>query len=224
MHRITHGHYYSIHYTILQLQRIGRTGRKREGYVHILLSADREERNWDKANDNYKEVQRFIIEDDQLELYDDVELLIPEYIKPECVEMVMNIEEYAREEKVPRLSKAGKAKAKRAVRDDNVTRNIPSGATTTFVSGRDLLQEGSSKSRKRKRKKGVSAGEFDEQAGEDGSDNMEITAGVSASPRRILCTPQPASSSKAQGKKKMRWTVTPAAAAGESSSGGKSQG
>ncbi len=222
MHRITHGHYYSIHYTILQLQRIGRTGRKRESYVHILLSADREERNLDKANDNYKEVQRFIIEDNQLELYDDVELLIPKHIKPECVEMVMNIEEYAREEKVPRLSKAGKAKAKRAVRNDNVTRNIPSGATTTFVSGRDLLQEGSSKSRKRK--KGVSAGEFDEQAGEDGSDDMEITAGVSASPRRILCTPQPASSSKAQGKKKMRWTVTPAAAAGESSSGGKSQG
>ncbi len=204
--------------TLHQLQRIGRTGRKREGYVHVLLSEDREERNWDKADDNYKDVQRFIIKDEQLELYDDVERLIPEHIKPECVEMMMDIEEYVREEKEKALSKADRAKAKRAKSDDDVMRNIPSGASTTFVSVRDLLQKGSgAKGTSRKRKKGT--GEFDEKAGEDDSDDMEITAGVSASLRRALSMPSTASS-KVQAKKKMRRTVTTAA----ESSGGKSQG
>ena len=77
----------------LQLQRVGRTGRKRDGYVHVLLSEDREERNWEKADDNYKDVQRFIVKAEHLELFEDVERLIPDHIKPECVEMEMEIEE-----------------------------------------------------------------------------------------------------------------------------------
>lgn len=36
-----------------KLQRIGRTGRKREGSVIVLSSEGREEQNWDKAQDKY---------------------------------------------------------------------------------------------------------------------------------------------------------------------------
>ncbi|KAI0085640.1 hypothetical protein BDY19DRAFT_964916 [Irpex rosettiformis] len=177
---------------IRMLQRIGRTGRKREGYVHVLLSEEREERNWDKADDNYKDVQRFIIKAEQLELYDDVERLIPDNIKPECVEMVMDIEEYVRSD--PNLKKGLKT-AKR-VRNDDVMRNIPAGASTSFISVKDLLQKGS-----KKRKK---VAEFDEEAGEDDSDDREITAGVTANLRRTLSAPD----STAQRKKKMRRTAT----------------
>ena len=156
----------------------------------MLLSEDREERNWDKADDNYKDVQQFIIKAEQLELYDDVERLIPDNIKPECIEMTMDIEEYVRED--PNLKKGLKT-AKR-VRNDDAMRNIPTGASTSFVSVKDLLQ-------KAKRKK---ATQFDENAGEDDSDDQQITAGITANYRRTLSMPD----STSQTKKKLRRNAT----------------
>ena len=54
------------------MQRVGRSGRKREGYVHVLLAERREEKNWNKAREAYNQVQRSIVRGDQLELYTDV--------------------------------------------------------------------------------------------------------------------------------------------------------
>jgi hypothetical protein len=62
----------------------------------VLLAEGREETNWNKAREAYNDVQKSIVRGEQLELYDDVERLLPDHIKPECLEMVMDIEEYDR--------------------------------------------------------------------------------------------------------------------------------
>ncbi|KAK7694443.1 hypothetical protein QCA50_001629 [Cerrena zonata] len=165
---------------IRMLQRVGRTGRKRDGYVHVLLSEGREERNWDKAKEKYETVQDFIVRADQVELFDDVSRMIPEHIDPECVEMHMDIEEYVREEPKTKnlLSPSSKAAAKRK-RNDDVMRNVPAGATNGFVSVKDLLTKGASS---KKRKKPL---EFDPDAYEEDSDDRDIEAGIFA-PRRAV--------------------------------------
>lgn len=163
----------------------------------MLLSEDREERNWDKADDNYKDVQRFIIKAEHLELYDDVERLIPKHVKPECVEMVMEIEEYAREEpNAKERPKSPMSKVSKRVRNDDVMRNIPTGASTTFVSVKDLLKKGT-----KKRKK--AAKEFDDGDGEDDSDDLDIAAGITG-PRRTVSMPIPAD----KGRKKLKQSAT----------------
>ena len=169
----------------LKLQRIGRTGRQREGHVHILLSEDREECNWDKANNSYRDVQRFIIEAKKLELYVDVERLIPGDIKPECIDQMMVIEEYVRED--PALHKRGGPKSAKQAGNIDVMQNIHADASPTFVGVNldDLSQKGISKKRKKTANK-----EFDD------SDDEEMHT---------------SSSPQIQAKKKMRRTVTTAA-------------
>lgn len=70
-----------------QLQRVGRTGRKRDGHVEVLLAEGREENNWHEAQVKYKEVQKTIVRGDQLELYKDVPRLLPDCVKPSCIEV-----------------------------------------------------------------------------------------------------------------------------------------
>ncbi|GJE91515.1 DEAD/DEAH box helicase domain-containing protein [Phanerochaete sordida] len=165
---------------IRMLQRIGRTGRKKDGYVHVLLSEEREERNWEKADDDYKNVQRFILRAEALELYGDVERLLPAHIKPECVEMVMEIEEYARVD--PAKARAERLPpAKKRARNDDAMRNIPAGASTGFVSVKALLQKG------KKRKKALEAVDFDH-AAESDDDDRDIAAGI-LGPRRTASMP-----------------------------------
>lgn len=84
---------------IQKLQRIGRTGRKRDGYVEVLLSEGREEKNWQTAIQQYEDVQQSIVKGRDLELYADVERLLPDDARPKCVETVMEIIPYEREEK-----------------------------------------------------------------------------------------------------------------------------
>ncbi|KAL1671341.1 P-loop containing nucleoside triphosphate hydrolase protein, partial [Schizophyllum commune] len=83
---------------IRMLQRLGRTGRKRAGVVHVLLAEGREELNFEKAKDAYRHVQQTITRGESLELYADVVRMLPDHIKPECVEKLMEIQEYVREE------------------------------------------------------------------------------------------------------------------------------
>ncbi|PVG04747.1 P-loop containing nucleoside triphosphate hydrolase protein [Serendipita vermifera] len=81
------------------IQRIGRTGRKKDGRVEALVTKDREENNWAKAQDTYKVVQQTIVRGTDLELFGDVERLLPENVQPKCIEMVMEIIPYEREER-----------------------------------------------------------------------------------------------------------------------------
>jgi len=80
-----------------QIQRFGRTGRKRDGTIHALLSEEREELNIEKAEAAYREVQKHINRGELYELYGDVERLIPEHLKLECIEKVVEIQEYVRD-------------------------------------------------------------------------------------------------------------------------------
>lgn len=121
-----------IHF-LVQLQRVGRTGRKRAGRVEVLLSESREEANWDKAKNDYESVQASITRGDSIELYQDVHRLLPRENIPKCVEEEMPIYEYVVE---PKLTK-GTSKGTKRKRD--VMRNIPDGAHDGFIASSKLL-------------------------------------------------------------------------------------
>ena len=164
----------------LQLQRVGRTGRKREGYVHVLLAEGREEANWNKAREAYNDVQRCIVRGEQLELYDDVERLLPDHIKPQCLEMAMEIEEYDRSAAEKTREKVTQEPSKKRKRNDDPTRDIPPGACTGFLSVAELLAKQKVKKRKKTTK-------FDDHAAHDDDTDEEIEAGLFA-PRRAAST------------------------------------
>ena len=186
--------------TPVQLQRVGRTGRKRDGTVHVLLAAGREERNWDKAVDAYEAVQTFIVKAEHLELYDDVERMIPTHIKPECVELMTEIEPYVREEPKPRKGSPSKPAPKRK-KDRDVERNIPAGALKGFISASKL------KPKKRT--------EFDPSGCESDEEDKELEAGIFGPRRTVSLT---AKDSMKQKKPRRATTI-----AGASSRKGKSK-
>ncbi|KAJ7139882.1 hypothetical protein C8R44DRAFT_765650 [Mycena epipterygia] len=189
---------------IRMLQRFGRTGRKREGTVHVLLSEGREEFNMDKAKATYKEVQKTIVRGDQLELYADVERLLPDHIKPECLEKEMEIQEYVREEGRKKRSSSQERdppKGTKRKRNDDISRNMPDGASTGFVSVSKLLAKGSTNKRKKVSK------DFD-QAGQDDDTDMEIESGIVGLPRRAASSTASTSSAPAKGKSTLRRAAT----------------
>jgi ATP-dependent DNA helicase MPH1 len=100
--------------------------------VHVLLAEGREEKNWDMAQETYSQVQRTIARGDQLELYTDVERLLPDYIKPECLEMVMEIQEYDPSATKRSRKTAGKGPSKKRKRNDDPARDIPPGGCTVL--------------------------------------------------------------------------------------------
>ena len=169
-----------MHDDLLQLQRVGRTGRQREGYVHVLLAKGREEMNWNKAREAYNDVQRSIVRGEQLELYGDVERLLPDYTKPECLEMVMEIEEYDRATTESSRENIVREPSKKRKRNSDLARDIPSGACTGFVRVAELLAKQKVKKRKKITK-------FDVDAGLDDDTDEEIEAGLFA-PRRAAST------------------------------------
>ncbi|EIW86508.1 P-loop containing nucleoside triphosphate hydrolase protein [Coniophora puteana RWD-64-598 SS2] len=189
---------------IRMLQRVGRTGRKRAGYVHVLLAETREEANWDKAQETYEDLQKAIVRGDQVELYGDVPRLLPDHAKPQPLEKVMEIEAYSRD--VPLLRKKSSAvggddpsgKGKKRKRNDDIARNIPAGAATGFVSVAELLVK-----KPKKKKKRV----FNEDAGEDDSTDMELESGI-LDIRRTVSTPAETSSSKKTKSAKLRKSAT----------------
>lgn len=86
--------------------------------MELLLTKNREDKNLTAALDQYKDVQQSIVSGTELELYGDVPRLLPERMRPECLEMVMEIIPYEREERKTGLSsrqassKSGGAKKK----------------------------------------------------------------------------------------------------------------
>ncbi|KPV72543.1 uncharacterized protein RHOBADRAFT_39117, partial [Rhodotorula graminis WP1] len=69
---------------IRMLQRVGRTGRARDGHIIVLMAEGREEKNWDRANDAYNDVQNALTSNKTFELYVDGERLLPADVKPQC--------------------------------------------------------------------------------------------------------------------------------------------
>ena len=141
--------------------------------VHALLAEDREENNIEKADAAHKEVNKTINKGQRYELYGDVYRLLPDHIKPECLEKIVEIEPYEREEKQKRGSpkKNDSTPAKRK-RNDEVARNIPDGASTGFVSVRDLLVKAP-----KKRKTAATMAKNFETCGEDDETDEDIASG-----------------------------------------------
>lgn len=130
---------------------------------------------------------------DQLELYGDVERLLPAHVKPECLERKMDIEQYVREEKGKKVAVGANAPAKKRKRDgDGMGMSIPTGASSGFVKASEL---------KRKKPK---LKEFDPLAGEDDDTDREIEAGLHG-PRRTVSTSATPSESR---KKTLRKATT----------------
>lgn len=182
-----------------QIQRFGRTGRKRDGTIHALLSEEREELNIEKAESAYREVQKQISKGELYELYGDVERLIPDHMKPECVEKVVEIQPYVREKNSPK-KKGPPPQGTKRKRNDDIMRNIPEGASTGFVSVRDLLVKTTAKKVKLSK-------DFDA-CGKDDETDEDIESG------RIMVPPQRTQSaaacprSETTGKGKLRKSST----------------
>ncbi|KAG9101452.1 3'-5' DNA helicase [Ceratobasidium sp. 370] len=191
---------------VRMLQRVGRTGRKRDGKVVVLLAEVREEKNWDKAKESYRDVQKAIIDGSTIELFDDAAKLIPEGVQPQCVEKVLDIEPYDRvvhgnlSGKQLRTKSEGSASTKKRKRSEDVNRNVPEGAMMGFVTAASLTV------RKKESKKKVSTPRAD---GLD-SDDEAIEAGVFATKKLSSDSesdiPIPKSATKAKARKT---TATP---------------
>ncbi|KAG8744675.1 3'-5' DNA helicase [Ceratobasidium sp. 414] len=190
---------------VRMLQRVGRTGRKRDGKVVVLLAEVREEKNWDKAKESYRDVQKAIIDGSTIELFDDAAKMVPDGVQPQCVEKVLDIEPYDRavhgnlSGKQLRTKAEGSASTKKRKRSDDVNRNVPEGAMTGFVTAATLTV-------RKKRSKKVSTPRAD---GLD-SDDEAIEAGVFATKKQSSDSepdiPVPKSATRARAKKA---TATP---------------
>ncbi|KAI5475818.1 ATP-dependent DNA helicase MPH1 [Pseudohyphozyma bogoriensis] len=74
---------------IRMLQRVGRTGRARDGKIIVLMTEGREEKNWDKAKDAYADVQNALVSNKVFECYVDGDRMLPKHIKPENDKVVI---------------------------------------------------------------------------------------------------------------------------------------
>lgn len=71
---------------------MGRTGRKRDGKIVILLSEGKEENNFKRAQQQYKTVQRVITQTSLV--YEPCERVLPIGVKPVCVQQKMNVGDF----------------------------------------------------------------------------------------------------------------------------------
>lgn len=127
--------YDAIRDSVRGLQRVGRTGRLRDGRVVVLMGEGREERNWQHAKDSYKSVQRFVRDARLIELYTDVDRLVPPEIQPEP--LMCEVDQPAFE---PARLKPARAKPKSTARARRAARAQPppDGGIARFCSARDM--------------------------------------------------------------------------------------
>ncbi|KAJ3185501.1 hypothetical protein HDU87_000124 [Geranomyces variabilis] len=97
---------------IRMLQRMGRTGRKREGKIVLLLTEGKEEEAHQRSQATYKSVQKTIItqQGKKLQMYPDTLCrMLPPGPKPTCVKEFLEIPEYLQQKRGSR-GKAAKPK------------------------------------------------------------------------------------------------------------------
>lgn len=132
---------------------MGRAGRKRDGQIHVFMTEGREDGNWDSALSSHQDMQSEIITGRNIELYDDVERLLPEGCNPTCVEQVLSIDPYEPEDKAHNKGKRKSAanaqtpKAKRARGEP-----VPEGALDGFILASSLTKNGKKLASKSKKK------------------------------------------------------------------------
>ena len=108
------------------------------------MTEGREDGNWDQALSSHQEMQSEIITGRNIELYDDVERLLPDGRDPTCVEQVLTVDPYEPEEKArnkgKRKSAANAAKTPKAKRARGEA--VPEGALDGFVMASSLTKNG----------------------------------------------------------------------------------
>lgn len=130
--------YEAVKDSVRMLQRVGRTGRKREGRIVVLMTEGPESNVWQKSKDTYKGVQQTITAGHSVTLFDDVPRLVPPSIKPKP-----RFEELDQPEFEPAMISSKKAAGKsakalekakkRRARLTDVNRNVPEGALLGFL-------------------------------------------------------------------------------------------
>ncbi|EPQ27508.1 uncharacterized protein PFL1_05046 [Pseudozyma flocculosa PF-1] len=157
--------YEAVKDSVRMLQRVGRTGRKRDGKIVVLMSEGREELNWQQSKDSYKAVQNDINSGLAVELYDDVKRMVPDDIRPEPELKQVDQPKFEPSMVSDGRKAAGKAKAtgQKRQRNSDPARNVPEGTLMGFFKASKLT-------RKRK-KSGDGDGGGDGQDGDDGDDD-----------------------------------------------------
>ncbi|KAH9466537.1 hypothetical protein PSHT_07512 [Puccinia striiformis] len=120
------------------LQRLGRTGRNEDGKVIVLIAEGREDKNWEKAQDQYQHVQNALLSKKVLELYEDCERLVPEGVRPKPVEEMIDVQPYIAEQVELTASPSGRKKKDKPVKRKRPgVEDIPAGGIFGFVSAKD---------------------------------------------------------------------------------------
>ncbi|XP_015721384.1 Fanconi anemia group M protein isoform X2 [Coturnix japonica] len=76
------------------VQRMGRTGRQRQGRVVVILAEGREERTYNQSQSNKRSIQKAISGNKMLHFYQHSPRMIPEGINPELHRMFITAEKY----------------------------------------------------------------------------------------------------------------------------------
>jgi ATP-dependent DNA helicase MPH1 len=183
-----------------QLQRVGRTGRKRDGKVHVLMSEGREDTNWESAQQTHREIQEEILHSRNLELFEDVEpLLIPGQF-PKCVEQEMPVDPWdpADQKMKTRLLGSQEVKATKKSRGHE----IPDDAIDGFMSVADLLKgKGKGKKRARSPTPVRSDGDDDNDEHDDEAEHALLYGTVKSTTAKTLTKAQAKGRSKGLAKK-----------------------
>ncbi|KAK9694808.1 3'-5' DNA helicase [Basidiobolus ranarum] len=86
--------YDSLNSPIRLLQRMGRTGRKRQGRICMLLSEGKEEQMYKQSQNSYKTIQRAIASGSKITLFKKNPRLLPKGVHPVCIKKSLVIPEY----------------------------------------------------------------------------------------------------------------------------------
>ncbi|KAI5366481.1 putative helicase, P-loop containing nucleoside triphosphate hydrolase [Septoria linicola] len=114
---------------IRMLQRIGRTGRKRTGKVELLLTKGKEEKDYEKAQDNYAYIQRTIADASKYAYRDDQSpRILPREFKPVPDKRPVEIPvENSQPVDLNEKSRKGKGKTKRPPKKFHLPDNVRTG-------------------------------------------------------------------------------------------------
>jgi hypothetical protein len=104
------------------------------------MAEGREDSHWDSAQQTHREIQHEIMHSRNLELFEDVERLLPAGELPACIEQQMEVEDWKLEEPTTKRKRATPKEPKRPRGEP-----LPEGAQVGFKSVLDILQKKSGK-------------------------------------------------------------------------------
>lgn len=138
--------------------------------MHVLLSEGREDYNWDTAQQTHRDIQEEILHSRNLELFEDVERLLPPGKLPLCVEQEMPVDPWDPEEgksrkRLSAVDREEKAAGKKVKKQRG--HEIPEDGLTGFKSVADLLRDCGKLPKGKKKKVDVLESEEEEEEVEE---------------------------------------------------------